>query len=117
MVVEGAMSKEDPLMEFGREVRRRREAAKLTLEELAERAGLTPNYIGTIENGKRDPSLSTIVALARGLSVASGELFGSLPEISIAAEEAGGLFDKTAPEVQSALLAILRATGKKPRVK
>lgn len=111
------MSKEDPLLEFGREIRRRREAAKLTLEELAERAGLTPNYIGTIENGKRDPSLSTIVALAKGLAIAPGELFGSLPELSIAAEEAGGLFDKAASDVQSALLAILRATGKKPRGK
>jgi len=87
----------------------------MTLEELAERAGLTPNYIGTIENGKRDPSLSTIAALAKGLGVAPGELFGSLPEISVAAEEAGGLFDKAAPEIQMALLAILRATGKKPR--
>ena len=109
------MSKEDPLLEFGREVRRRRESLKMTLEELAERAGLTPNYIGTIENGKRDPSLSTIASLSKGLGIAAGELFGSLPELSVQAEEAGGLFDKTPAEVQSAILQILRATGKKPR--
>ena len=111
------MSKEDPLLEFGREVRRRREAMKMTLEELAERSGLTPNYIGTIENGKRDPSLSTIASLSKGLAIAAGELFGSVPEISVQAEEAGGLFDRTPPEVQTAILQILRATGKKPRTK
>ncbi|MCK6592035.1 MAG: helix-turn-helix transcriptional regulator [Polyangiaceae bacterium] len=90
---------------------------KLTLEELAERAGLTPNYIGTIENGKRDPSLSTIASLAKGLGIAPGELFGTLPELSSAAEEVGGLFDKTTPDVQGALLTILRATSKRPRGK
>jgi transcriptional regulator with XRE-family HTH domain len=65
-------------MDFGKEVRRRREALGLTLEELAERAGLTPNYVGTVETGKRDPSLSTVLALAKGLRVppAHAELRG-----------------------------------------
>jgi transcriptional regulator with XRE-family HTH domain len=109
------MSKDDPGLEFGREVRRRREARSMTLEDLAERSGLTPNYIGTIENGKRDPSLSTIAALAKGLGVKPGELFGSVPDISPAGEEAGRLFDDAPPEVQAAILKILRAVSKKRR--
>jgi transcriptional regulator with XRE-family HTH domain len=84
------MSKDDPLVEFGREVRRRREALGLTLEGLAERAELTPNYIGTIENGKRDPSITTIAAIAKGLDLAPGELLGEVPELSPILIEVGG---------------------------
>lgn len=59
---------------FGVFVRKRREKLGLTLEQLAERAGLSPNYIGILENGKRTPSLSSIIALAKGLSVSPSEL-------------------------------------------
>lgn len=47
----------------------------MTLEELAERAGLTPNYVKEIENGHRDPSLSTVFSIAEGLGVEPGDLF------------------------------------------
>jgi transcriptional regulator with XRE-family HTH domain len=106
------MSKDDPLVEFGREVRRRREALGLTLEGLAERSELTPNYIGTIENGKRDPSISTISAIARGLDLAPGELLGEIPELSPMLIEVGRLFDGTSPEIQAAVLSIMRAASK-----
>jgi transcriptional regulator with XRE-family HTH domain len=102
-------------MEFGREIRRRREALSLTLEQLAERAELTPNYIGTIENGKRDPSLSTVLSLAKGLKVAPAELFGGVQDLSSAATEAGLLFDGVNPDVQEAVLKLLRATSRKRR--
>jgi transcriptional regulator with XRE-family HTH domain len=102
-------------MEFGREVRRRREALGLTLEQLAESSTLTPNYIGTIENGKRDPSLSTVISLARGLRIAPAELFGGIENLSPAATEAGRLFDAAPAEVQEAVLQILRAVVKKRR--
>lgn len=100
-------------IEFGREIRRRREAQGLTLEQLADRAGLTPNYIGTIENGKRDPSLSTVMALATGLRISPAELFGGIKELSPPAMEAGLLFDSTASEIQDAVLRILRTTSKR----
>lgn len=96
--------------EFGREVRRRREALDMTLEGLSEVCGLTPNYIGTIETGKRDPSLTTVMSLAKGLKVRAGELLGSIPDLSPQAEEMARLFDDTLPEVQRAILKILRTT-------
>lgn len=102
-------------MEFGREVRRRREAAGLTLEGLAERAELTPNYIGGVEMGKRDPSLSTVLSLARGLRVSPGDLLGGVKDLSPAAVEAGRLFEGAAPETQEAVLGLLRAVAKKKR--
>lgn len=100
-------------IEFGREIRRRREAQGLTLEQLADRAGLTPNYIGTIENGKRDPSLSTVNSLASGLRISPAELFGGIKELSPSAMEAGLLFDVTQGEIQEAVLRILRSTARR----
>ena len=49
-------------MKFGQEIRRRRKALGMTIEQLAEKAELTPNYLGTLEVGRRDPSLSTVLA-------------------------------------------------------
>lgn len=99
--------------DFCSEIRRRRLAAGLTLEQLAERSGLTPNYIGTIENGKRDPSLSTVMAIAAGLAVQPGELFGGVPGLSPAGMEAAQLYEKVTPELQHAVSGLLRAIKKR----
>lgn len=109
------MTTDTPGAKLGREIRRRREARGLILEQLADRAQLTPNYIGSLEIGKRDPSLSTVFALARGLGVQPGEFFGTIPNLGPEAEEAARLFDAAAPEVQKTILALLRTMAKKPR--
>lgn len=100
---------------FGREVRRRRGALGLTLEQLAESSGLTPNYIGTVENGRRDPSLSTVLALAKGLGVTPGELLGGIGELSPASTEAATLIETLTPEVQVAVLELLRTLARRRR--
>lgn len=102
-------------MSFGRAVRRRREALELTLEELAERSGLSPNYIGTVENGRRDPSLSTVLALAKGLRVAPGELFGPIKELSSEAYEIGRQYDASPDDVQDLVVRVLRVAGRRRR--
>ena len=102
-------------MSFGAVVRRRREALGFTLEQLAERAHLSPNYVGTIENGKRDPSLSTILALAKALRVPPGDLLGGFEDLGADAIEAGRLFEAATPEVQDAVLRLLRAVGRRRR--
>jgi transcriptional regulator with XRE-family HTH domain len=93
---------------FGREVRRRRNALGLTLEELAERSGLSPNYVGTVEGGQRDPSLSTVLALAKGLGTSPGELLGGAGELSAKSTEAATLIAALSPDVQSAVIELLR---------
>ena len=105
----------DSSVRFGHELRRRRESQDMTLEEFSERCGRTTNYIGTVENGKRDPSLSTILAFAEGLGVPAGELLGAIPDLSAAAFEMAQLFDRTSPGVQGAILMILRITQKRRR--
>lgn len=101
------------VLAFGHEVRRRRQALAITLEQLAERSRLTPNYIGSVENGHRDPSLSTVLALAQGLGVSAAELLGGIGELSPVALEAGRLVDGTPADVQQALLALLRVLARK----
>jgi transcriptional regulator with XRE-family HTH domain len=100
---------------FGREVRRRRVALGLTLEQLAERSGLTPNYIGTVENGRRDPSLSTVMSLAAGLGVPAGELVGGVPELGPVAIETARLLEGAPPDLQGAILELARAVAKRRR--
>jgi transcriptional regulator with XRE-family HTH domain len=100
-------------MDFGKAVRRRRLALELTLEELAERADLTPNYLGSVENGRRDPSLSTVLSLARALGAAPGELLGS-PGVTGEALELARLFDSVSADHQAPLLALVRSLARAP---
>jgi transcriptional regulator with XRE-family HTH domain len=65
-----AAVKDDPdLLALGREVRRLREERDLTQEELADRSGLHPNYIGRIERGESNVGVKALFKLARGLRV------------------------------------------------
>jgi transcriptional regulator with XRE-family HTH domain len=90
-------------------VRRRREALRITLLELGERSDLTASYIGGIELGNRDPSLTTIYALAKGLGISASEFFSSVADLTPASEEVGRLFDQAEPEIQKVILAMLRS--------
>lgn len=63
--------------EFGRQVRLRREAAGLTQETLAERSGSHVNYVGGVERGERNPTLTKINALAEALNCRVGDLCDS----------------------------------------
>jgi transcriptional regulator with XRE-family HTH domain len=102
-------------MSFGREVRRRRTALDLTLEQLAERASLSPHYLSTVETERRDPSLSTIIAVAKALGCPPGELLGGVRDLSPAGYEAGRLFDAAPEEIRDGVLRILRATSRRRR--
>ena len=61
--------------DFGRQVRRWREASGFTQEELAHRAGVHVTYLSGIERGVRNPSLKNIRALAAALNLPVAELF------------------------------------------
>jgi transcriptional regulator with XRE-family HTH domain len=115
MVVITTMIRNDALLKFGREIRRRREALGLTLAQFAERCGLTQNFIGTIENGYRDPSLSTMLALAKGFGIPLGALVESVPGMSPAAVEMAKLLDDATEAIREAIMELLRSIGKKPR--
>jgi transcriptional regulator with XRE-family HTH domain len=58
---------------FGRLLQRHRQAARLTQEALAERAGYSPNYLSMLERGIRIPGLMTIDLLADALKLPPAE--------------------------------------------
>jgi predicted transcriptional regulator/DNA-binding XRE family transcriptional regulator len=78
---------------FGQRLRHVRRARGLTLAQLGERVGRAPSVLSLIENGRREPKLSLIEALAGALSVPVDELMRRRPpsrraELEIALEQA-----------------------------
>lgn len=102
-------------MVFGKEVRRRREARKLTLEKLAAKAGLSPNYLGGVERGDRIPSLKTVLALAKGLDVTPGELLGGVEGLTPEGIEVARLFEGMGNEDRIAVLQLIKSLSKRKR--
>lgn len=64
---------------LGRRLRHFRGRAKLTLRELAERAGTTPSHLSLIENGHREPRLALLKDLAAVLGVDVAALLATEP--------------------------------------
>jgi transcriptional regulator with XRE-family HTH domain len=59
---------------LGSNVRRRREEKEWTQEALAEGANLDPTYISGIERGVRNPSVLSVVRIAKALGVTTSKL-------------------------------------------
>ncbi|HEY8319641.1 MAG TPA: helix-turn-helix domain-containing protein [Amnibacterium sp.] len=51
----------------GRQIRARRRAAGLTLDDLGAKAGVAPSRLSLFENGRREPRLSQLAAIASAL--------------------------------------------------
>lgn len=56
-------------------IRQRRKALGLTQEKLAERAGLSVNYLAQLEISDKTPSLKTLVSLATALEMDMSDFF------------------------------------------
>ena len=61
--------------EFGARVRKLRNVLGLSQEKLAERAGVHRTYIGMIERGEKNITLSNIEKIASALGVSVDTLF------------------------------------------
>jgi XRE family transcriptional regulator, fatty acid utilization regulator len=66
----------DPLI-FGHRLRHLRRQAGLTLEGLGERVGRPPSYLSQLENGHREPRLSTVNELAGALGCTLADLLSA----------------------------------------
>jgi transcriptional regulator with XRE-family HTH domain len=62
---------------LGRNVRRLREEAGTSQEEVAFRAGLNRAYLSDVERGARNPTVRVVGRLAKALGVEPAELFRS----------------------------------------
>jgi XRE family transcriptional regulator, fatty acid utilization regulator len=81
------------LMMFGQRLRHLRRARGLTLTDLGKRVGRAPSALSLLENGRREPKLSLLNALAAALQVPPSELLSRQPpsrraQLEIAIEEA-----------------------------
>lgn len=56
---------------IGKNIRKYRLAKKLRQEDLAEKAGLSANYIGMVERGEKIPSLETFITILNALEVSA----------------------------------------------
>ena len=59
----------EPQAVFGAKVRRLRDEAGLTLEQLGDRCDMDAAYVSRVEQGHKDVQLTTIVRLACALEV------------------------------------------------
>ena len=65
------------LAQLGRQVRDRRRAADLTVQQLADRAGVSRRLLTQVELGQANPSMVTVDKLARALGVDFPTLAGA----------------------------------------
>lgn len=99
---------------LGRRVRDRREAANLTQASLAERAGLSVNYVSAVERGAKVPSLPALEDLARALGVAPGTLLG--PDSKDAwLDELVSVAESVPRDLRPVAIAVLKAVAKTSR--
>lgn len=75
------------LQQLGARIRLLRVQRGLTQEKLAERAGLTPKFLGEVERVETNPSATSLVRIAEGLAVDIGDLFNATTDaIPVSAE-------------------------------
>lgn len=66
---------------LGETIRRHRVIAKLSQEELAERAGMHRTHVGLVERGLRSPTIATLERISRGLEVRASRLVTEAEEL------------------------------------
>ena len=69
------MDFENYYIELGKNIKKQRELAGFTQEALAEKAGISQDYLGKIEVNINKPGLKTIFKLAMALGVSPKDLF------------------------------------------
>lgn len=61
--------REQMLKDFGNRIRRIRRQRKLTQEQVSDKAGINPKYLGEIERGIKNPTALVVSSLATALGV------------------------------------------------
>jgi transcriptional regulator with XRE-family HTH domain len=68
--------------ELGKRIQQYRTNKGLTLQELAEKTGLTKGYLSKIEKAEKAPPVSTLINIAKALNISISEIFGEVVENS-----------------------------------
>src|SRR5579871_1350873 len=70
------MELDEALSSIADSLRNERTRAGLTLDQLAQRAELSPPHLSRLESGERQPSVAALLALSRALGVTMSVLLG-----------------------------------------
>jgi transcriptional regulator with XRE-family HTH domain len=76
LVVMNNLRNQETLTKFGDRLKTLRVTKGLTLEQLAFEADVELSQVHRVEKGKINPTLTTLVALAKGLGITLSELVG-----------------------------------------
>lgn len=68
----------EPAVAFGVVLRRLRQEASLTQEELGFEAELRRTYVSVLELGQQQPSLTTILKISRALNLPASEIIAQV---------------------------------------
>jgi transcriptional regulator with XRE-family HTH domain len=85
------LNKTDSRKDLGKLLRQRRRLASLSLDQLATVSGVSPSYLGRIENGERFPSASILQKVAKPLGFNEDDLFVLAGFLSPQYSRPGGL--------------------------
>lgn len=62
-------------IKVGQKIKQLRTELKLTQEDLAFKVGVDRSYMGFLERGEKNPTLSTLIKVARALKVSLKDMF------------------------------------------
>jgi transcriptional regulator with XRE-family HTH domain len=88
---------------IGRTIKVLRAASAISQKDLAERAGIKPNYLSLVESGKREPSLSVLRTISEELHVPMSFLFW---ESAIGSDDANVKLNHIVDRIKQLLLQV-----------
>ena len=103
---------------FGQRMRTLRKQKRLSQEDLAEKAGLHPTYVGGVERGERNPSFESVLKISEALGISPSQLFrfeGIRSKLNLDDEigkELLALIEKIKPSTKRNLLRSLKTMRK-----
>ncbi|MGC8976778.1 MAG: helix-turn-helix domain-containing protein [Candidatus Ratteibacteria bacterium] len=105
--------------EIGERIKKIRKSKKVTQEELAWRIGLSTNFIGLIERGKKRPSLETLRKISNTLEVPISYFFEKvnykLPEEDIMTKKITGILKEATEEEKKGIYKFLKSVVRRKR--
>lgn len=102
------------LKSIGANIRKLRKDHHMQQDVLAEKAGLSPNYIGMVERGEKIPSLESFIAILNALDASSDEVLCDLLHtgFKIKDTQLTNRLEKLSPEKRNMMLDLMEIVFK-----
>lgn len=99
---------------IGKRIQELRKVHRLSQEQVAEKADISPNYLSRIECGKENPTLDMLMKLANALNIEMWEMFDFVHGVNIKElrEVLNRLLKETDEEKLRLAVKILRAVAR-----